>query len=141
MATQSVCLFNRFGYCRYKESCRKLHVDELCDYSSCEFSKCIQRHPKTCKWYKKYKRCKFNPCKFSHEDDLDKLRVDSRKALEKIGEIEKILEEKDTLENKIKDFENKVDELGMEIKRLEAVVVEKDNVLKEVLKRKTYFKE
>ena len=107
----------------------------MCDYSSCEFSKCIQRHPKKCIWYNKYKRCKFDPCKFSHEDDLEKLRVDSQKALHKIGEIEKILEEKDTLEDKIKDFESKIDELGLEIKRLEAVVVEKDNVLKEVLQR------
>ena len=39
------------------------------------------------------------------------------------------------MEDKIKDFESKIDELGLEIKRLEAVVVEKDNVLKEVLQR------
>ena len=131
MAAQKVCLFNRFGYCRYQDVCRKLHVDELCEYSSCEFSKCILRHPKECKWYRKYKRCKFNPCKYSHKDEIGELKVDSQKAFKKISNIEKILEERDILENKIKEFEIKIDALGKEIEKLEITVVEKDAALME----------
>ena len=74
---QNVCKFNKFGYCRYKENCRKMHVDKLCDNPSCELSKCIQRHPKVCKWYRDHIRCKFDPCKFTHI-----VKEDNQKTLE-----------------------------------------------------------
>ena len=31
MASQSVCQFNKFGFCKFKEACRKQHVKELCE--------------------------------------------------------------------------------------------------------------
>ena len=31
MATQTVCSFYRFGYCKHKELCRKRHVKEICE--------------------------------------------------------------------------------------------------------------
>ena len=30
----------------------------------CDPSNCIKSFPKECKYYRNYKRCKFNPCKF-----------------------------------------------------------------------------
>ena len=135
MATHNVCLFNKFGYCRYNETCRKLHVNEMCEDNSCQFLKCSQRHPKACKWYRKYKRCKFNPCKFSHKDDLEELKLDNQKALQKIDDIEIILAEKNELENKRKEFDNKIDNLEKEIKNLETAVVEKEAVAREVIER------
>ena len=36
MAAIAVCKFNQFGYCRYQETCRNHHVNELCENEKCE---------------------------------------------------------------------------------------------------------
>ena len=63
--SNTMCIRQLFGYCRFGEVCRKNHI-ELCDDSTCDPLNCNKRHPKECKYVKNYKRCKFNPCKFSH---------------------------------------------------------------------------
>ena len=40
MATQSVYEFNKFGFCKYKEMCRKKHVGELCENLNCDIKTC-----------------------------------------------------------------------------------------------------
>jgi hypothetical protein len=117
MATPNVCLYNKFGYCKHKEACRKRHENKLCDNSSCDFSTCMFRHPKTCKWYHKYGRCKFDPCAFKHIEmhNLDDLYQENKDIKLKLSEIEKslkILEEREIeTENlmKIKQIEEKVE--------------------------------
>ena len=66
MATEHVCRFNKFGYCRYRDTCRNLHVNETCENTSCDISRCNQRHPRECRYYREFSRCKFDPCKFKH---------------------------------------------------------------------------
>ena len=45
--TQTICFKNKFGYCRYSE----------------------KRHPKICKYYRDFRRCKFTVgCKYKHEN-------------------------------------------------------------------------
>ena len=48
---EHICKFNKFGYCKYKNECKKNHVKEQCkDGQNCESVKlCTLRHPKMCK--------------------------------------------------------------------------------------------
>jgi hypothetical protein len=121
MAAQNVCRYNKFGYCKFGEVCRKQHVDELCDDSSCDPLNCIKRHPKECKYYSNYKRCKFNPCKFLHlknENYDEKLKEISKKQ----ETIEENLQEKINIINlKIKEIDEKIDIHEEAIKAIEKV--------------------
>ena len=108
MAAQTVCSFYRFGYCKHKEFCRKRHVKETCENLSCDISNCIQRHPKVCKWYRDYQKCKFDPCLFLHKENNTEIYI-----LKK--------ENEDILTN-IKDIENAVKDLDAKIVRSESIV-------------------
>ena len=67
MASQNVCRYFRFGHCKYKERCRLQHVKEFCENQSCEIRSCSLRHPKACKYFRDYNRCKFGEyCDFKH---------------------------------------------------------------------------
>ena len=111
MATQHICLFNKFGYCKYKEVCRKEHVDDICNDSPCDFLTCRLRHPKLCNWYSEYGRCKFNPCKFKHEEKNNSVEIIIKENSEvkcKLKQIEKSLAE---LEEKEKELLSSIDNL------------------------------
>ena len=72
MAGDKLCLHNKFGFCKHGDKCRKEHVQEICQDNECNQSECRRRHPKECKYFKLYKRCKFNDfCAFSHVIPLD----------------------------------------------------------------------
>ena len=108
MATQTnrfsmlkVCSYHKFGYCKHKEHCRKQHVKEICENISCEVSVCSSRHPKICKFYRDYGRCKFNPCMFRHVDNT----IDTSELKK---ENEKILKMIETIDDKLKDIEAKI---------------------------------
>ena len=40
----------------------------MCTSDNCEVHKCSLRHPKSCRYYREYGRCKYNPCAFKHKD-------------------------------------------------------------------------
>ena len=49
---------------------------------------------KTCKFYKEYKQCKFNPCAFKqikNGDDLGNIVNENKELLKKLSEIERNL--------------------------------------------------
>ena len=71
MATQNVCKWNKYGYCKHGDMCKKLHVNDICENSSCKIMCCLKRHPKPCKFYAIYKRCKFDPCAFLHVENTN----------------------------------------------------------------------
>ena len=48
MATQNVCRYFKFGFCRFKEMCRFMHISEVCENPSCEIKLCNLRHPRIC---------------------------------------------------------------------------------------------
>ena len=118
MATQNVCKRNKFGYCKYGDMCRNMHVDQKCENPSCDVSMCIQRHPVRCKFYHKFNRCKFDPCKYSHDQRNTDFKNLKEETAAKFNEIENMLNHKNELEKKINDrgkkfqaFENKISEL------------------------------
>ena len=114
MAAQSVCSFYRFGYCKHKEFCRKRHVKETCENLSCDTSNCIMRHPKVCKWYRDYQKCKFDPCLFLHKENNTEIYI-----LKK--------ENEDILTN-IKDIENAVKDLDAKIVHSESIIDRLENI-------------
>ena len=117
MAAQNVCNWNKYGYCKHQESCRSLHVKELCVSASCDSLNCRLRHPIDCKYFTNYKRCKFNPCAFKHiedpnETDILNLRKENNDLSEKIARIDeqiKALNDKESESQIIRDKLNQVE--------------------------------
>ena len=104
MATQNVCKYHKFGFCKYSEKCRFPHVKEECENKECEVRSCNLRHPKICTYYRDYRRCKFGEwCSFKH---VEKIEINKREIFEKLDKLEKLVKEKDSiidiLANKIK---------------------------------------
>ena len=74
--------------------CKNLHVQELCVEPSCNNVTCTLRHPVTCKFFRKYNRCKFDPCAYKHvenNDDIDKLKNQNQTLSEKIKAIDNLM--------------------------------------------------
>ena len=109
MATQNVCRYFKFGFCRYMDKCRFKHVKELCENHDCEVISCSLRHPKICRFYRDYNRCKFGEwCYFKHVEKIE----NSKEIFDKLKALEKLVEEKDSLitilANKIKIIEETI---------------------------------
>ena len=66
MDVNTLCLHNKFGHCKFRDTCRHRHVYSLCDTDNCDISSCDKRHPRICRYYLNYGRCKFDPCSYSH---------------------------------------------------------------------------
>ena len=101
LSSQVVCLYNKFGHCKYSETCRKFHSKEICEKDDCEIKECVNRHPKSCKYFDEYRRCKFGEfCSFSHKKQKT-LKSDSFTAdlLMRLAALEK---KNDENESKIK---------------------------------------
>ena len=66
----------------------------MCENKTCDTNKCSQRHPRECRYYREYNRCKFNPCKFKHilqtstNADIEKLTIDVKNCNEQLEVIE-----------------------------------------------------
>ena len=84
----AVCIFNKFGHCKFKNVCCYRHVNTVCDNQSCDVVNCEKGYPRVCKYYRDFGRCKFSPCSFQHENAL-------AKYLSKIHCLEKLLAEED----------------------------------------------
>ena len=106
MAAHNVCHYNKFGFCKYKERCMQIHIDDPCDDFDCDAKMCNRRHPRECKYFRYYKRCKFDPCKFTHIDKMS----------ENLNQIRKI---KDSIDVKIAEIDAKMDKLNEEMKDIE----------------------
>ena len=97
MAVEFVCLFNKFGHCKYQDRCRKIHIGSICERNQCEIAKCQERHPGECNFYKEFGRCKFGEyCSFQHKPSV----VETCKTLQK--EIDDVKAKLEALENEMK---------------------------------------
>ena len=82
---------------------------------------CLKRHPKHCKFYTNYKRCKFDPCAFLHVENINSfeyLKKENENILSKINDIDNSLKSLDAKEletenfiKKLIDIEKKLDVL------------------------------
>ena len=134
MAAPTLCLFNKFGYCKFSERCIRHHVNEICVSNHCNISECRKRHPKLCKYFENYRRCKFNPCAYRHEKDSsktydeveernlkeinDKMSVIENEIIKKNERIEELVSKISSLESKIKEidtFKEKINDIQVKI--------------------------
>ena len=111
MATQNdICFFNKYGFCKFLERCRRYHEDKSCENSECEIRECQLRHPKVCKYFRDFGFCKFSEwCKFSHKVSNETEKTNNEKKLgEKIKTIEINIQQRNEkivkLENEIRDM-------------------------------------
>ena len=66
---ESVCKYNKYGYCKFQEKCKRLHIKETCENNaSCtNIQNYLKRHPKVCKLYDLDKSCRFgSDCSYLH---------------------------------------------------------------------------
>ena len=136
-------MYNKFGFCKFKDMCRKPHVMEICQDSSCKAIKsCSKRHPKVCKRFAAENECKFGiECSYQHIKSVK--CIEQNKLKEKVEEMEKKMEELDIkvvnseMKDKVKLLEAVVQKMFVNIIQLEAKV----NELKTVIKDKDMIEE
>ena len=64
----NLCQKNQYGYCKFKDKCRKKHIDEICKNFTCKSNECEKRHPRKCLYFKRYQMCKFGEfCRYMHD--------------------------------------------------------------------------
>ena len=81
------CKFNNYGYCQYKTNCKYIHSETVCPKRHCKTFRCVNRHPKECR-YKERCRRKSN-CSYRHDlnlqlviDNLNNIIEENKKSKE-----------------------------------------------------------
>ena len=110
MAAKSFCLFNKFGHCKFGDICRLEHFRSICDDCDCKINTCEKRHPRECKFWNEYHRCRFGSyCSFKHKslDVFNPTETNVENKLKimkaKIKQLEIVINEKETFEKKLND--------------------------------------
>ena len=74
---RNICTHFMYGYCKLKYQCPKEHIDVICpNYKECEDNGCVNRHPKTCKYFEKNGMCRFEKCAYSHDKEGNNLKIE-----------------------------------------------------------------
>ena len=136
MAHQNVCRYNKFGFCKFQEVCRKKHVNEKCNSSSCEITLCELRHPKICRYFRDHRRCKFGEyCYFEHKENehgVFEQKLNEMKT--KIDKLEKkVIEKDDIIKNLVEKVENF--EIVEKIENIEKMIKEKDILIQDLVEK------
>ena len=100
MAVNNTCLYNKFGHCKYGDTCKYKHMKEVCENIDCSEDECSKRHPRTCRYFRDYRRCKFGSyCSFSHDVSIiiekNTDNIEMKVLKEKVEKLEKIISDKD----------------------------------------------
>ena len=133
MATQNICFFNKYGYCKYLETCRKYHENKKCENFNCEVRDCPLRHPINCKWFRDFGFCKFNEwCRFSH---------DVKKNAHENEEVLNLKEKMKSIETELEKKTEKILKLEADIKDIQLKMSEKDQTVSKINKKFNFLKE
>ena len=97
MANPQHCIYYKYGHCKFQNLCRNNHLQELCDIEHCDGRTCDKRHPKLCRYFQNYGKCKFSPCSYHHGDSLENVKIQK-------------------LENVVHDLKREMDELRQTLK-------------------------
>ena len=113
MGVAAVCLYNKFGHCKYGHHCRLEHEDQLCSQKDCEIHKCRYRHPRRCTYFTQYGLCKFGAyCSYLHIANNENSIVINEEVHNIIGKMKE----------KINAFETKLEEREFKVASLETEV-------------------
>ena len=149
-----VCMFNKFGFCKWEANCKKIHLDEICLLEECESRKCNKRHPRLCKYFSERGFCKYGSnCSFDHRppkylrsivtrlEALEKENLKLFKVIESqkeicdnktIKDVEKILKQIDDLKQVNDEKELAIKKLEEDIENLKAVKTQNAENSKEI---------
>ena len=158
MVTHNVCSFFKYGFCKHGDFCRNYHEKRICENKSCNIFICSFRHPRNCRFFEKYKRCKFYPCAYKHEDNdthiktlkeennaisqkLEKLSKDIGFLNEKEKESEEIIEKLRNVDNVIKNQDKKIEILEVKLKDANLKIVEQNREIEIITKKLRVLKE
>ena len=73
------CQFQKYGFCKFRELCKKKHFTEICDkLSRCrEIKQCQKRHPKNCKRFASGSGCRHDKkCAYNHTVEEMKKKIE-----------------------------------------------------------------
>ena len=127
MAQENVCRYYKFGHCKFLEKCRFMHISERCQNPECEIKSCNLRHPKICKFFRDYNRCKFGEwCSFDHRNYKS-----DKDIHEKLENLEKAICEKDDQIKELNDKLKSLEERFIQFK-IQTVIVEETEKPEEV---------
>ena len=130
MAVENICNFFKYGYCKFKMSCKNKHVTIVCDDENCNPQKCEKRHPRLCKYISNYGSCKLGSiCAYSHKDHN---RKDENKRLEK--KLDELIAMVNTRDDTISKYEKKIEDLMVKNNEKDAVIDKLVNDVKELNK-------
>ena len=69
-----VCLYEKYGFCKHRQECKRIHYSEECkDQGTCKDKRsCAKRHPKSCSKFASG-QCRFQTeCAYKHPTDITK---------------------------------------------------------------------
>ena len=88
MAAPALCKFNQVGFCKFKSSCRNVHIVEMCPRKECVDKSCSLRHPQRCRYYAYFGHCKFGEkCAYLHyslNQDLETKLISMKEAFREV---------------------------------------------------------
>jgi hypothetical protein len=125
-----VCKFGKFGFCKFKESCKRKHFVEICEsQSKCkDIKECQKRHPKPCRRFTQGNECRFKEdCAYNHTDSIqDKEKNDLK---EKVENLEKTVIEltKKGESVRLEPLEKVVHALTRKVLELECIIKDMKN--------------
>ena len=97
MAAETICSYFKFGFCKHGNFCRRRHINEKCESPGCDGIKCNKRHPQFCKYFGKYRRCKFGEyCAFDHAVPIDPVLEELEEIKAKLVAVEKEIDSKNS---------------------------------------------
>ena len=131
MSAEVICLYYKYGHCKFSSTCRHRHEKDICESKDCEIETCKKRHPKSCRFFEQFQRCKFGEfCSFAHRIKDDE-KGDYKSVNERLSLLENKLIEKDCEIENLKQKVSKVEKNQEEM--LENLKSSMDNVVKEAL--------
>ena len=124
------CLYNDSGFCKFSKECRKQHFENVCQTKNCD-KRCLNRHPKPCKFKDECKFLEKNICAYSHLDlatENNDLKEIAKSFSDKICDLE------DKINNMRNEIDNKLKSMGDEIENEKKINANHLSVQKELKK-------
>ena len=107
--SETICKFNQSGFCKYQSHCRKHHIEEICQNLTCNVVTCLNRHPRVCRYFASFGRCKFgDSCAYLHQNIYTN-SVDAKVRQDQANAVKNLEEEIVKLKKQIDDLRTVVD--------------------------------